>query len=409
MLQKRVLCRKRNGNAQSLRTSKGAALLLAWLVAACSPQSLPSGEPFKLSELVWNGKQQDFGAISTVTELYDDTLIFTSLGTVVLTGGVTLAMDPSLRNASQAAVLPAADLSGSWAVAIADDGSVRRLKNRSVMEDVSDRYGLAGIRVSELSAMGTTGAVFRLPDEIAVADGQHVTRFSGALRMLAGSDGRVAGVLDGRLRLLDVKTAQARDFDLGAPTGVLFDGQGKLFMSTADALYEEDEPGSLRKVLSSPDEPIQQMVRAGSTLFLQLGTSLAMLRDGALRRAADADALAALPEGTRIIGSPSGDLWTLLDGKLRLLGEDSGGGADEDLWRRNAQPIFTRLCATCHLPGGSAGIDLSTYAKWAARRDRIAMRVLDGKPTPMPPAGAGTLTSDEQAALQAWTVNMPTQ
>jgi uncharacterized membrane protein len=39
----------------------------------------------------------------------------------------------------------------------------------------------------------------------------------------------------------------------------------------------------------------------------------------------------------------------------------------------------------------------------------MVVRVLDGKPTPMPPAGAGTLTAEERVALKAWTDNMPMQ
>jgi mono/diheme cytochrome c family protein len=72
------------------------------------------------------------------------------------------------------------------------------------------------------------------------------------------------------------------------------------------------------------------------------------------------------------------------------------------LWQKTVLPTFTRLCSLCHLPGGTSGIDLSTYPTWASRRALINQRVLVGKPTPMPPSGAGKLTADEQAALQAW-------
>lgn len=371
------------------------------------PPTLPAGEGFRLTELGWNSKNLDFGRIAAVAELYDDTLILADSGAVVLTSGVPLATDATVKSWSRAAVLPAADLSGSWAVAIDGNGALRRLKNRSVMEDVSDRYGLAGTRVSELAALGSGGAAFSLGSELAIADGNTVTRMDGALGLLTGFQGRAAGVLGDKLRVVDTKAQVARDFALGAPTGVVFDEGGKLLVSTADALYQESDTGALQKIHASAAEPIRGMTRAGTSVWLRLGDSLALLQDGALRRAEASDPNAMLPGDAQLFGSASGDLWTLSDGKLRLLAEDSGGGADQDLWRRNAQPIFARLCATCHLPGGSSGINLSTYATWAARRAYIAQRVLQGRPSPMPPAGAGTLTEEERAALQVWTDSMP--
>lgn len=402
----------------TLPTLKSALLSLVSLallpilpILGCSgPPVLPAGSTFTLAELTWNGKMASFGQIAAVAEIYDDTLVLTDTGAVVLTSGVQLASDTSVKSWSRAAVLPAADLSGEWAVAIDGNGALRRLKNRSVMEDISDRYGLAGTPVTELAAMGTGGAAFALAGGIAIADGQTVTRMDGALSMLAGGEGRVAGVIDGKLRLVDAKAQTAKDFDLLVPpTGVVFDPAGKLLVATPDTLYQEGEAGVLQKIHTSPGEPIRGMTRSGSVLWLHLGDSLAMVQDGALRRAADGDASAALPADAKLFGSPSGDIWTLSGGTLRLLAEDSGGGADQDLWRRNAQPVFTRLCATCHLPGGSSGIDLSTYATWAARRAAITRRVIEGKPTPMPPAGAGMLTADERAALQLWTDNAPAQ
>ncbi len=383
------------------------ALFLTPLGLGCGGQELPAGDNFKLSEVAWNGKNVDFGKISAVTEIYDDTLILSDSGANILTSGVLLASDTTMKSWGRAAVLPAADLSGSWAVGIDGSGALRRLKNRSVMEDISERYGLSGTPVTELAPMGNTGAAFALGSQLAVADGQTVVRMDGAMSMLAGAPGRVAGLFEGKLRLVDSSAQSAHDFELGTPTSILFDENDKLVVATRDTLYAESDPGVLKKIHSSAAEPIHEVARSGRTLWLHLGDSLAMLQDGKLRRAMDGDPNAAIAADTKLFGSPSGDVWTLNAGSLRLLAEDSGGGADQDLWRRNAQPIFTRLCATCHLPGGSSGIDMSTYQTWASKRDRIIIRVLDGKPTPMPPAGAGSLTAEERAALQLWTDNKP--
>ena len=387
---------------------QASALALA-LATGCGEVQLPAGESFKLSELAWNSKNVDFGPISGVTEIYDDTLVLSGSGAVVLTSGVQLALDARVKSWGAVSVLPAADLSGSWAVAIDDKGSLRRLKNRSVMEDISDRYGLVGVPVRELAPMGQQGAVFALDGQLAVADGQTVTRYDGAYTQVAGATDRVAGIADGKVRLLDAKNKTTQDLEVGTPTALLFDENDKLGVATSEALYRESSDGAMQKIHSSKDAPIRGLVRAGTSMWLVLGDSLALVQDGKLRRAAEDDVNAVIPADAKLFGSSSGDLWTVSSGKLRLLAEDSGGGADQDLWRRNVQPIFSRLCATCHLPGGSSGIDLSTYALWAARRSRMVVRVLDGKPTPMPPAGAGTLTAEERVALKAWTDNMPMQ
>lgn len=387
---------------------QASALALA-LATGCGEAQLPAGDSFKLSELAWNSKNVDFGPISGVTEIYDDTLVLSGSGAVVLTSGVQLALDARVKSWGAVSVLPAADLSGSWAVAIDDKGSLRRLKNRSVMEDISDRYGLVGVPVRELAPMGQQGAVFALDGQLAVADGQTVTRYDGAYTQVAGATDRVAGIADGKVRLLDAKNKTTQDLEVGTPTALLFDENDKLVVATSDALYRESSDGAMQKIHSSKDAPIRGLVRAGTSMWMVLGDSLALVQDGKLRRAAEDDVNAVIPADAKLFGSSSGDLWTVSSGKLRLLAEDSGGGADQDLWRRNVQPIFSRLCATCHLPGGSSGIDLSTYALWAARRSRMVVRVLDGKPTPMPPAGAGTLTAEERVALKAWTDNMPMQ
>lgn len=398
------------------QTRRPLGALLSLLLAACGdnlaatapPPTLTTGDPLKLSELVWNGKMQDFGRIDAVTEIYDDTLILGEQGAVVLTSGVPLATDGSVKGWRTATVVPAADLSGEWAMAVDKDGAVRRLRNRSSMEDTSDRYGLAGTPVLELAALGAGGVAFALADGLAVADGSTVTRYPGAWSRLSGMDGRVAGVVDGKLRSLALPSGTATDYALGEITGVVFDAAGKLVVTTTDALYQEDagaSPALVRRHQSA--EPIRALARAGSVLWLRLGDGLAQVEGDKLRRPPADSALGVLGGEARLFGSPGGALWTVQDGRLRLLAQDSGGGADQDLWRRSVLPMYARLCSTCHLPGGSSGIDLSTYKTWAPRRGVMDLRVLQGKPTPMPPAGAGTLTADEAAGLKAWIANVP--
>jgi mono/diheme cytochrome c family protein len=64
--------------------------------------------------------------------------------------------------------------------------------------------------------------------------------------------------------------------------------------------------------------------------------------------------------------------------------------------------VFTRVCSQCHLPGGSAGIDLSFYGAWVERRAQIGKSVVDRAQPVMPPSGAPQLTDAEIAAVKAW-------
>ncbi|MGE5181480.1 MAG: c-type cytochrome, partial [Acidobacteriota bacterium] len=73
--------------------------------------------------------------------------------------------------------------------------------------------------------------------------------------------------------------------------------------------------------------------------------------------------------------------------------------AADAAWQAQIAPVFQRVCAHCHLPGGEAGIDLSTAAAWASERAEIVRRVLETRT--MPPAGT-ELTDADRAALEHW-------
>jgi mono/diheme cytochrome c family protein len=100
-------------------------------------------------------------------------------------------------------------------------------------------------------------------------------------------------------------------------------------------------------------------------------------------------------------------VWVLGGPQLVRLGEKLAGGADENRWRRTMLPIFQRYCRMCHLPGGSANLDLSAYSQWAPRRDRIRQRLIEQAPTPMPPVTVGALTPAELLAVQRWVSQGP--
>ena len=63
--------------SRSLASLRCLGLTLGLLASGCGdevtpPPTLPVGEPFKLSELTWNGRKLDLGRITAVAEIYDD-------------------------------------------------------------------------------------------------------------------------------------------------------------------------------------------------------------------------------------------------------------------------------------------------------------------------------------------------
>ena len=103
-----------------------------------------------------------------------------------------------------------------------------------------------------------------------------------------------------------------------------------------------------------------------------------------------------------LIGSPPGDLWIDGGGELQRYSLDRATA--DPRWTAEIAPVFQRVCSHCHLPGGDAGIDLSTPATWASERAEIVRRVLVTRT--MPPAGTELLDRD-RLALAGWLGGTP--
>ena len=372
------------------------------VLAACQdgsgPDTLLPERPLQLRSVKWNAKDVPTGKIAAVAGLGEDTVVFSELGAMVFTAGLLLSTDVGAKSWKTATVIPAGDLAGAWLIGIDGKGRVRRLRDRAVMEDVSDRYGLTGEVVEEAVAVDTAAQVaFGLHSSLAVADGQKVTRYPIAMHGLAGGSGRVVGLSEGGVSVFEPGTGNVTRYPVDAPVAALIDTAGRLVVATADTLYREQEK-SLSKLYLSSDAPIRGLVLSSGVVWVQIGDTLAVLGESEVRRAPSA----ALPTDAKLLSSSTGDVWLLSNGTLRRFGEDTGGGAIEEQWQNTVQPVFTRLCSLCHMPGGSANLDLSTYKSWNVRRTQIRQRVVDGKPTPMPPKGAGSLTQDERMAVTAW-------
>lgn len=343
------------------------------------------------------------GKVAAVADSLDDVAVFGSLGASLWQSGIEVGSDAAVVSWRAAAVVPALDLPESWLLGITRQGLIYRLRSHVALEEVTARYALAGRPVREVVALSPTLTAFALGDQVAVADAKNVSFYDIAAGGLAGASGRLAAFDDAGVIELDFTNPQGvtmARLPLAEVVAVAFDisAQQSLVAATAAALYVEQD-GALLKAFDAPaDSPITGLAGSGSGVWVALGSELALFRGSQLLHGP----VGKVPENGRLTGSPSGDVWLLGGPQLVRLGEKAAGGADENRWRRTMLPIFQRLCRMCHLPGGSANLDLSTYGQWSLRRDRIQRRLVEQQPTPMPPATVGSLTTDELLAVQRW-------
>lgn len=352
------------------------------------------------------------GKVAAVAESGDDVAVFSDTGLFLWSSGSTAGSDSSVRTWQAAAAVPALGFPGRWLLGVDDGGRVYRLHSGAVfsLEDVTARYLLADKPVREVAALGNGQVVFALADKLALTDGQSLKLFDLSLRHLVGGPTRLAAYDEAGVSLWDPQSGALRRFAQPGIVGVAFAPDGTLWAATAQMLFTEGT-GDNRNALVpmhefTPPQAVTSLSGARRGIWVGLGDTLALVRDGQLLVP---EVSPMLPADTRLIGSTSGDVWTVAGGAgtLGRYGEASGGGADLVIWRQQLAPIFNRLCQACHLPGGSARIDLSTYSSWANLRTAISVRVVERKPTPMPPLSVGMLKPEELAAVQAWVGRMP--
>jgi hypothetical protein len=390
-----------------LRPLLVAVLLLAPCLSGCNGRDVQAS--FKegmidLRPVPWSSQPVSLGKIAAVTDALDDVAVFGSMGAAVFSNGAEVGSDASVTTWKRAAMVPALDLPESWMIGVDQQGRLHRMRNRMVLEDVSARFGLAERPVVEVVALNERLSAFALRDQVAVVDGSKVWFYDINARGLAGAAGRLAaydwmGVLE--VDFTAEQGARIAQLPLEGVIGVAFDVTGDLTLvaATEYALYVEQN-GALVKVWDAPEDArITALAGSGRGVWVALGKELALFRGLHLLHGTSGS----VPEGGRLVGSPSGDVWVLGGSQLTRMGERSAGGSDEDRWRRSMLPIFNRICRSCHLPTGSASIDLSTYKEWASHRALIKQRLVDQLPTPMPPLTTGSLTYDELAAVKRWT------
>jgi hypothetical protein len=193
-----------------------------------------------------------------------------------------------------------------------------------------------------------------------------------------------------------------------AAVGAAFDRHGHLVVATPDALYIEDKGGQLclRYLAKAHERPLHSLAGTAPRIWFAAGEELGVIETN---DSADSDAIALtrgaqLPPAAQLVGSATGEVWVLAAGQLRRFGRDDGALHPSERWAQLIAPVYARACTACHLPGGRAGIDLSTVAAWDTRREVLRERVLHKRS--MPPAGS-PLADADRASIAAWLDSEP--
>ncbi len=341
----------------------------------------------------WNPRHDALPAVTGVEDLGGDIVVFARGSTAVISNGVVSVDQRELR---AGAIVPAPDGSGSWITSLDDHGRVFRLRARRTFEPVSDRYGLEGQTVRSLAGFGGRFVAFAFGNALALADGTTVTRFEVAnplsLTGTAERDARVWVTREHDLIELDPSHRTTHAYELEAP--LVASANGHVFVASKRAIYEEQPDGTLAlRYVGSGD--VVGLAAAGDHVWFTEGQELGVL-------AAHGVSLthgARLPI-SRLVGSPSGDVWTIdSHGALTRFAIGANAPTTRGAWSDVIAPVFARACAGCHAPDGTAGIDLSKEGAWRTKHDLLHQRVVVDHD--MPPQGH-SLSDADRATLRAW-------
>lgn len=357
-----------------------------------------SATPMTVRSVEWNPSAVDVGNPSAVGEQGGTSVIFSNTGASIFSGGVLVAADANITDWKASMLLPAADGNGTWIAGLNQTGGVYRLRSGTYFEGISDLYGLEKDAVLGAAALGGPSIAFALEGQLAIADGMNVTRYDlETFTGIAGAQGRTASASTDHVNVVKAAGAEHSIYDLAGAEQVAFDATGRLVVRTADSIYLEAQGGGLVLRYKAEGKKLRELAASDVRIWF--------IENGELG-ALEADAVyvtegTAIADTAHLLGSPSGDVWVVDSGKLTRFAAETGDSQDRKVWEESVQPIYVQACTPCHAPGGSSGIDLSTYGAWVARRPQLEDAVIAKKT--MPPQGIGFSDMD-RSALSAWIV-----
>ena len=283
---------------------------------------------------------------------------------------------------TSAASIPALDGDGRWIVATRFDDTLWRVRLDGELEPIGSRFGLTA-RITSARSPAPARPSRVLLDSRACSSTErrrprHALRPRGAARIARGRAGSRRARERSRDRGLGPRGERSAAFAVderapGVPRRRSQDRRGS--SSPRRTACGSSTPTSSSRSTSRTSPPPRSPARGCGSRSASASTS------SATRRALDTTVASAGDEP--MFGAPNGDVWVGANGLRRYaLG---GGARRSDVARTGRSPIFERVCAHCHLPGGDAGVDLSTAASWTAEHDELVRRVVITRT--MPPAG----------------------
>ena len=376
-----------------------AASLAAVSGCAADPHTRAGGAvtPLAVKSVAWNPAGADVGRVAAVADAGGIVAVFGSTGATVLSSGAVVAHDATITSWVAAQAIHGADGSARWIVGVDGRGRLHYLRGLSSLEDVTSRYGLDGRPVRGVAMLDAKRVGFLLDGEVAVADGARVARFGApSLHGLAGGAGTGAGIEKDAVVVFD-GAMQARTFALPGVTAAVVGSDGRLYATTARALYASSPGGDLALVYAAAGATLHGLVASGDHVWFVDGTEIGAV-DG--DRVAETQGLH-VPADASLAASGSGDVWVVAGGTLQRYARGQPETALAARWASTLAPIFARDCASCHQPNGVSGTDLSTAEAWHAERLAIRRRVVETRT--MPPEGHD-LSDADRAAIAAWAV-----
>jgi mono/diheme cytochrome c family protein len=383
-----------------MKTVVLAALSLGALAGCGGPgaHSRAAGAvgPLSVRPVAWNASNAPVGKVRAVADAGDVVAVFSDTGATVLSSRAVVATVPGMKNCVDAATIAGADGTAHWIVGIDAAGRIHYLRSESTFDDVSERYGLAGQPVREASPLGTGFVGFRLDGGVAIADGSAVTRYSlGPLLELTGGAHLGAGVAPDGIRVIDTLKKTTTAFPLEGALHAAIDPKGRLYATTARAVYAANDRGELSLVYEADGDTIHGLVASGDVVWFADGTELGVI-DGA--KVAESAGVHVAPDA-KLAPSSTGDVWVVSGGALSRFGRVVVEPALMATWNQTLAPIFARSCSACHLADGISGTDLSSAQAWQSERSMIQERVVTKKT--MPPEGHALSDADREA-IRAW-------
>lgn len=335
------------------------------------------------------------GGVSAAVEQAGTLYLFAPDRATIERGGALIARIPAPDGAwAEAGTMPALDEPGTWVVARTAKGSLWRITTTGELEPIHDLLGLPP-RVRSLAAAGGTLGL-ALDDGVAVLrDRAHVQRFDSTREIGEIIAARDRIVLRRRDTFEVWDLAARRQAQLTVP-GAIAAGfaQDRLVIATRDAVFLESPASPVGELHRLAVPGLRQLAIAGARIWLATAAGVFVVDGDHLTRVADpAEHLLGLSSGDAVSATPSS-----------LIRLTIARPADDPRWAAEIAPIYQRVCARCHGPGGDAGVDLSTAAAWRAERTELVHRVVETRT--MPPAGT-SLSDADRATLAAWLRRSP--